>query len=145
MMRVLIIFRIEWSMTFDITVFMCMLTMLNITRLTAKVMVIIETSTNNQGWGQIHFIKYKIQIHFFQSLSFKYKYNNKNLIKYKYAVFVSVFANTNTYLTPAMLIIHVVGWVIYKTSVFNLVLKMVDILQTTKAVKVQKFLRCLQL
>ena len=54
---------------------------------------------NNQGWGQIRFIKYKYKYKyiFFRSFKYKYKYKytGKNLIKYKYK-YSSSNTNTNT-------------------------------------------------
>ena len=47
------------------------------------------------------------QIHQIRWIKYKYKYMVWNLIKYKYKyavfVFVFVFANTNRYLTPALI------------------------------------------
>ena len=56
---------------------------------------------NNQGWGQIRFIKYKYKYKyiFFRSFKYKYKYKytGKNLIKYKYKYkYSSSNTNTNT-------------------------------------------------
>ena len=42
------------------------------------------------------------QIHQIREIKYKYKYMVWNLIKYKYKYAVFVFANTNTYLTPAL-------------------------------------------
>ena len=66
---------------------------------------VIYYITYCQGWGQIHFIKYKYKYIFLKSANTNINIFIKFVFKYNYKYTKSAYFNTNTYLTPSLPIV----------------------------------------